>query len=98
MELLERHIVIRRRHCATGHIFDPPHAVHILSNASTTAAAKKSNSLSHDLGNIAFGAGFIVVAPRANTAFDENLASLGQVLSAALALFTPHHDVVPLRA
>src|SRR5262245_23069693 len=96
-ELLERNIVVHRRPAAPAHVIGAD-GIHFLRHTRAAASAEKPDILRDDLGNVAFVAGFIIVGSSANATLDKNLAPLGQILSATLALLAPDNDVVPLGA
>ena len=61
----------------------------------SAATTQKSYPLSDNLSHVTFVTTLIVIVSSSNTAFDEDLSTLGQILPASLPLFAPNNDIVP---
>src|SRR5215211_4880870 len=56
---------------------------------------EKSNPLRNYFGDISLVTALVIIASRADAAFDKNLSSFGQILAARFTLLAPDDDVMP---
>jgi hypothetical protein len=94
VELLKRYIVVYGRHPAALTIITASRVLR--SQPRSTAPTQESDSLRDNLGDVTFVAALIVIVAGSNTAFDENLPTLGQVLPTGFTLFSPDNNIMPL--
>src|SRR5262249_44999986 len=94
--LLERHIIIRQWPAAEVVKTASTRTTFGLGSASAPTTTKELYTLRDNLGNVALVPFFVVIAARANCAFDVHLTSFGKILTAVLGLLAPDNDIVPL--
>ena len=73
----------------------PAHAFDFWCHSGPAATAEKSDSLRHYFGDIPLVTALVIIASRANAAFDKNLPSFCQVLAARFTLLAPDDDIMP---